>query len=208
MAGLAEQLGREFEARVFLAVAISEEPERDDLRQDLRRLMSQKSKQPTGSGRTHLQTSSDINRTRRSGEERLKRPAATRSTRPALYFGVAAIVAEPTPGKRSGRPSGWQRRSPPRGRPAIVAATCDCVVATPSRTPIGGVPGPMTAIQIASAPGTSRSWSIQSAFPPPRPWSVVSTRAVWSCGHTPGLSLHGGPEIPEKCVVYACAESR
>ena len=38
MARLAEQLGRRFEARVFLTVAISEEPDRKDLRQDLRRL--------------------------------------------------------------------------------------------------------------------------------------------------------------------------
>jgi hypothetical protein len=44
MASLAEQLGREFEARVFLTVTISDEPERDDLRQSLRRLMSQSSK--------------------------------------------------------------------------------------------------------------------------------------------------------------------
>ena len=32
MASLAEQLGREFEARVFLTVAISEEPEREEVR--------------------------------------------------------------------------------------------------------------------------------------------------------------------------------
>ena len=38
MARLAEQLGRRFEARVFLTVAISEEPDRTDLRQELRRL--------------------------------------------------------------------------------------------------------------------------------------------------------------------------
>jgi tetratricopeptide (TPR) repeat protein len=38
MARLAEQLGRRFEARAFLTVAISEEPHRRDLRQDLRRL--------------------------------------------------------------------------------------------------------------------------------------------------------------------------
>jgi thioredoxin-like negative regulator of GroEL len=52
MASLAEQLGRTFEARVFLTVAISEEPERDDLRQDLHRLMSQRSRRPAGRGRT------------------------------------------------------------------------------------------------------------------------------------------------------------
>jgi enediyne biosynthesis protein E4 len=46
MASLAEQLGRTFEARVFLTVAISEEPERDDLRQDLHRLKSQRSGRP------------------------------------------------------------------------------------------------------------------------------------------------------------------
>jgi enediyne biosynthesis protein E4 len=38
MAGLAEQLGRRFEARVFLTVAISEEPDRTELRQELLRL--------------------------------------------------------------------------------------------------------------------------------------------------------------------------
>jgi thioredoxin-like negative regulator of GroEL len=38
MASLAEQLGRAFEARVFLTVALSEDPEREDLRHDLRRL--------------------------------------------------------------------------------------------------------------------------------------------------------------------------
>ena len=38
MAGLAEQLGRNFEARVFLALAIEDEPERDDLRRELERL--------------------------------------------------------------------------------------------------------------------------------------------------------------------------
>jgi len=38
MARLAEQLGRRFEARVFLTVAISDEPGRTDLRQDLGRL--------------------------------------------------------------------------------------------------------------------------------------------------------------------------
>ena len=38
MAGLAERLGRWFEARVFLTLAVSENPEREDLRRDLRRL--------------------------------------------------------------------------------------------------------------------------------------------------------------------------
>jgi thioredoxin-like negative regulator of GroEL len=52
MASLAEQLGREFEARVFLTVAISDEPERDDLRQSLRRLMSQRSKTVALRGQT------------------------------------------------------------------------------------------------------------------------------------------------------------
>ena len=52
MARLAEQLGRKFEARVFLTVAISDEPERDDLRQDLQRLMSQRSKRAAWRGRT------------------------------------------------------------------------------------------------------------------------------------------------------------
>ncbi len=39
MARLAEQLGRGFEARVFLTLAISDEPEREDLRRDLSRLV-------------------------------------------------------------------------------------------------------------------------------------------------------------------------
>jgi enediyne biosynthesis protein E4 len=52
MASLAAQLGREFEARVFLTVAISEEPEYDDLRRSLRRLMSQRSKTIALRGRT------------------------------------------------------------------------------------------------------------------------------------------------------------
>jgi tetratricopeptide (TPR) repeat protein len=38
MAHLAEQLGRTFEARGFLTVAIAEDPDRDDLRHDLERL--------------------------------------------------------------------------------------------------------------------------------------------------------------------------
>ena len=37
MAHLAEQLGRGFEARVFLTLAISDEPEREDLRRELAR---------------------------------------------------------------------------------------------------------------------------------------------------------------------------
>jgi hypothetical protein len=52
MASLAEPLGRKFEARVFLTVAISDEPERDDLRQNLQRLMSQRSKRSAWRGRT------------------------------------------------------------------------------------------------------------------------------------------------------------
>lgn len=52
MAGLAERLGRTFEARGFLTVAISDEPDRDDLRQNLRRLTSQGSRRPVGPGRT------------------------------------------------------------------------------------------------------------------------------------------------------------
>jgi tetratricopeptide (TPR) repeat protein len=38
MAGIAARLGREFEARVFLTVAIAVDPDRDDLRRDLDRL--------------------------------------------------------------------------------------------------------------------------------------------------------------------------
>jgi len=38
MARLAERLGREFEARGFLNVAISDDPNRADLRRDLERL--------------------------------------------------------------------------------------------------------------------------------------------------------------------------
>ena len=47
MASLAEQLGRGFEARVFLTLAISEDPERDDLRRNLRRLSVSPSIIPT-----------------------------------------------------------------------------------------------------------------------------------------------------------------
>jgi enediyne biosynthesis protein E4 len=43
LAHLAEQLGRQFEARAFLAVAIGEDPGREDLRQDFERL----SRRPT-----------------------------------------------------------------------------------------------------------------------------------------------------------------
>ena len=43
MAHLAEQLGREFEARAFLTVAISEDPEREELRYDLGRMSSRSS---------------------------------------------------------------------------------------------------------------------------------------------------------------------
>jgi enediyne biosynthesis protein E4 len=52
MARLAEQLGRKSEARVFLTVAISDEPERDDLRQNLQRLISQRSNRTAWRGRT------------------------------------------------------------------------------------------------------------------------------------------------------------
>lgn len=38
MAGLAEQLARRFEARVFLKLALDDEPERTDLRRELERL--------------------------------------------------------------------------------------------------------------------------------------------------------------------------
>jgi hypothetical protein len=38
MAQLAWQLGRTFEARAFLTLALSERPEREDLRRDLARL--------------------------------------------------------------------------------------------------------------------------------------------------------------------------
>jgi tetratricopeptide (TPR) repeat protein len=40
MAGIAQRLGREFEARVFLTLAIAVSPDRDDLRRDLDRLDS------------------------------------------------------------------------------------------------------------------------------------------------------------------------
>jgi hypothetical protein len=51
MAHLAEQLGRVFEARVFLTLAISEDPDREDLRHDLGRL-SQRSATVPGRGQT------------------------------------------------------------------------------------------------------------------------------------------------------------
>jgi hypothetical protein len=59
MASLAEQLGRKFEARVFLTVAISEEPECDDLRHNLQRLMSQSSKTVAWRGRTLAEVIAD-----------------------------------------------------------------------------------------------------------------------------------------------------
>ena len=59
MASLAQQLCRQFEARVFLTVAISEEPERDDLRQNLQRLTSQSSKQPSWHGKTLAEVMED-----------------------------------------------------------------------------------------------------------------------------------------------------
>ena len=46
MARLAEQLGRRFEARAFLTLAISEDPDRDDLRRDLQRLDSGPERSP------------------------------------------------------------------------------------------------------------------------------------------------------------------
>ena len=51
MARLAERLGRRFEARGFLTLAISEDPEREDLRRDLRR-MNQSSATVVEDGRT------------------------------------------------------------------------------------------------------------------------------------------------------------
>src|SRR5262249_54841803 len=51
MAHLAGQLGRAFEARVYLTVAISEDPEREDLRHELGR-MSQRSETVAERGQT------------------------------------------------------------------------------------------------------------------------------------------------------------
>ena len=51
MARLAEQLGRRFEARVFLTLAISEDPDREDLRHDLERLGRVRQSRPPGTGR-------------------------------------------------------------------------------------------------------------------------------------------------------------
>ena len=48
MARLAEQLGREFEARAFLTLAVAENPDREDLRRELGRLI-----QSHGSGRSN-----------------------------------------------------------------------------------------------------------------------------------------------------------
>jgi predicted Zn-dependent protease len=59
MASLAKQLGRNFEARVFITVAISEEPEREDLQQNLRQLPSQNSKPGTVRGRTLAEVVAD-----------------------------------------------------------------------------------------------------------------------------------------------------
>ena len=49
LAHLAEQLGRIFEARGFLTVAISEDPDREDLRNDLARLRPGSTQTPAGS---------------------------------------------------------------------------------------------------------------------------------------------------------------
>ena len=46
MARLAERLGRRFEARAFLILAISEDPDREDLRRDLQRLDSAPERSP------------------------------------------------------------------------------------------------------------------------------------------------------------------
>jgi hypothetical protein len=51
MARLAERLGRPFEATVFLNAAIAEEPDRDDLREALRRL-EEAQRRPDEAGRT------------------------------------------------------------------------------------------------------------------------------------------------------------
>ena len=51
MSHLAEQLGRTFEARVFLTLAISQEPERADLRRDLERLIQSHAAVAPGSNR-------------------------------------------------------------------------------------------------------------------------------------------------------------
>jgi tetratricopeptide (TPR) repeat protein len=52
MARIAEQLGRNFEARAFLTVAVSEDSEREDLRRELRRLGQVRP--PTSNGRQPL----------------------------------------------------------------------------------------------------------------------------------------------------------
>jgi hypothetical protein len=47
MARLAERLGRRFEARAFLIMAISEDPDREDLRRDLERVDSGPERSPS-----------------------------------------------------------------------------------------------------------------------------------------------------------------
>jgi tetratricopeptide (TPR) repeat protein len=47
MARLAERLGRRFEARAFLILAISEDPDREDLRRDLKRVDSDPERSPS-----------------------------------------------------------------------------------------------------------------------------------------------------------------
>ena len=52
---------------------------------------------------------------------------------------------------------------------AIVAASCDVVTVTDSRTPSGGTPGPRASIHVDSAAGTFLPWSVQSFVVSPRP---------------------------------------
>ncbi len=61
-----------------------------------------------------------------------------------------------------------ERKSSPTSE-ATVAATWLCVTSMPSRSPSAGVSGPITPIQMNSAPGTFLPWSVQSARVLPRP---------------------------------------
>ena len=57
MARLAERLGREFEARAFLTLAVSDNPTREDLRRDLERLASQRRRLSRTAGKRSLSRS-------------------------------------------------------------------------------------------------------------------------------------------------------
>jgi tetratricopeptide (TPR) repeat protein len=71
MARLAERLGRAFEARVFLTLAISAAPEREDLRHDLERLS-----RSSATGARRGQTMADVLALELANERRIRGPSS------------------------------------------------------------------------------------------------------------------------------------